>query len=98
MGHDGPKVMGLSSKCGFATLLDPRGGAVGFGRPRGVHECPQGPSARRLRPPGDGRTWEVDFDDWMFLVDEQVMINRALMSKFGIRLVELLWSFQRLPG
>lgn len=51
-----------------------------------------------LRVPLDGRTWEVDFDDWMFLVDEQVMLNRAVMSKFGIRLGEVLLSFQRLPG
>ncbi|MES2718913.1 MAG: DUF3833 domain-containing protein [Pseudomonadota bacterium] len=48
--------------------------------------------------PVDGRTWEVQFDDWMFLVDEQVMLNRAVMSKFGIRLGEVLLSFQRLPG
>ena len=48
--------------------------------------------------PVDGRTWEVQFDDWMFLVDEQVMLNRAVFSKFGIRLGEVLLSFQRLPG
>lgn len=48
--------------------------------------------------PVDGRTWEVQFDDWMFLVDDQVMLNRAVMSKFGIRLGEVLLSFQRLPG
>jgi hypothetical protein len=48
--------------------------------------------------PVDGRTWEVEFDDWMFLVDDQVMLNRAVMSKFGIRLGEVLLSFQRLPG
>jgi len=48
--------------------------------------------------PVDGRTWEVQFDDWMFLVDEQVMLNRAVMSKFGIRLGEVLLSFQRLPA
>lgn len=51
-----------------------------------------------LRVPVDGRHWEVEFDDWMFLVDERVMINRAVMSKFGIRLGEVLLSFQRLPG
>ena len=45
--------------------------------------------------PVDGRTWEVQFDDWMFLVDKQVMLNRAVMSKFGIRLGEVLLSFQR---
>lgn len=48
--------------------------------------------------PVEGRTWEVQFDDWMFLVDEQVMLNRAVMSKFGIRLGEVLLSFQRLPA
>jgi len=48
--------------------------------------------------PVDGRTWEIEFDDWMFLVDDQVLLNRAVMSKFGIRLGEVLLSFQRLPG
>lgn len=48
-----------------------------------------------LRLPVDGRTWEVDFDDWMFLVDEQVMLNRATMSKFGLRLGEVQLAFRR---
>ena len=51
-----------------------------------------------LRVPVDGRSWDIEFDDWMFLVDERVMINRAVMSKFGFRLGEVLLSFQRLPG
>lgn len=51
-----------------------------------------------LRLPVDGRSWDIDFDDWMFLVDEQVMLNRAVMRKFGIRVGEVLLSFQRLPG
>ena len=51
-----------------------------------------------LRVPVDGRSWEIDFDDWMFLVDPQVMINRAVMRKFGIRVGEVLLSLQRLPA
>ena len=51
-----------------------------------------------LKLPVDGKVWEIDFDDWMFLVDEQVMLNRAVMSKFGVRVGEVLLSFQRLPG
>ena len=51
-----------------------------------------------LLQPVDGRTWELQFDDWMFLVDERVMINRAVFSKFGIRLGEVLLSFQRVPA
>jgi hypothetical protein len=45
--------------------------------------------------PVDGRTWHVEFDDWMFLVDERVMLNRAVMSKFGVRLGEVTLSFTR---
>jgi hypothetical protein len=48
-----------------------------------------------LALPVDGRIIEVQFDDWMFLVDEQVMLNRAVMSKFGIRLGEVLLSFRK---
>lgn len=46
----------------------------------------------------DDTTVAVDFDDWMFLVDEKVMLNRATMSKFGIRLGEVLLSFTRVGG
>jgi len=43
----------------------------------------------------DGRTWNVEFDDWMYLIDERVMLNRATMSKFGVRLGEVLLSFAK---
>jgi len=48
-----------------------------------------------LALPIQGRVWHVDFDDWMYLVDERVMLNRATMSKFGVRLGEVLLSFKR---
>jgi len=51
-----------------------------------------------LRLPVDGRDIEVQFDDWMFLVDEHVMINKAAMSKFGIALGEVTLSFQKSAG
>lgn len=51
-----------------------------------------------LRQPVDGKTYEVQFDDWMYLMDERVMLNKATMSKFGIRLGEVTLSFvKRLP-
>lgn len=50
-----------------------------------------------LALPVEGRVWEVQFDDWMFLVDERVMLNKAVMSKFGIRLGEVTLAFQRKP-
>jgi len=43
----------------------------------------------------DGRTWHVDFDDWMYLQDERVMLNRSVMSKWGIRLGEVFIAFRR---
>jgi hypothetical protein len=48
-----------------------------------------------LRLPVDGKTWDVQFDDWMHLVDDRVMLNRAEMSKFGIRLGEVQLVFTR---
>ncbi len=44
----------------------------------------------------DARTIEVQFDDWMYLMsDERVMLNKAAMSKFGIRLGELTLAFTK---
>ena len=34
-------------------------------------------------------------DDWMYLVDERVMLNKAVMSKFGIYLGEVTLSFTK---
>jgi hypothetical protein len=48
-----------------------------------------------LRLPVDGRETEAQFDDWMFLVSPGVLLNRAVMSKFGVRLGEVTLSFQR---
>ncbi len=45
-------------------------------------------------PVGDTR-YDIEFDDWMYLVDEEVMINKAVMTKFGIRVGEVLISFRK---
>jgi len=41
----------------------------------------------------DGRTWEVEMDDWMYLMDDKVLMNKTVMSKFGIRLGEVTLAF-----
>ncbi|MFM6986279.1 MAG: DUF3833 domain-containing protein [Hydrogenophaga sp.] len=46
-----------------------------------------------LALPVDGKVWEVQFDDWMYLMNEHVMLNKATMSKFGISLGEVTLSF-----
>ncbi len=48
-----------------------------------------------LRLPVDDKVYEVQFDDWMYLIDERVMLNKAVMSKFGIRLGEVTLSFTK---
>ena len=48
-----------------------------------------------LRLPVDCKEYEVQFDDWMFLVDDRVLLNRATMSKFGVTLGEVLLSFTK---
>lgn len=46
-----------------------------------------------LRLPVDGSVYEVQFDDWMYLMDDRVMLNKAVMSKFGFKLGEVTLSF-----
>lgn len=48
-----------------------------------------------LALPVDGKTIHVDFDDWMFLVDDDVMLNRSVMTKFGIVFADVTLSFRK---
>jgi hypothetical protein len=49
-----------------------------------------------LALPVDGTIYHVQFDDWMFLMDQKIMLNRAVMSKWGFRLGEVTLSFTKL--
>ncbi|KNZ33361.1 MAG: lipoprotein [Methylibium sp. NZG] len=48
-----------------------------------------------LRLPVGDKVYDVQFDDWMYLMDDRVMLNKAEMSKFGIRLGEVTLSFYK---
>ncbi|MEY2994290.1 MAG: hypothetical protein RL357_1225 [Pseudomonadota bacterium] len=48
-----------------------------------------------LNLPVDGTTYEVQFDDWMYLIDDHTMLNHAKMSKWGIHLGEVILSFSK---
>jgi hypothetical protein len=48
-----------------------------------------------LSLPVDGKVYEVQFDDWMYLMDERVMLNKAAMSKFGFHLGDVTLSFTK---
>ncbi|MDW5419011.1 DUF3833 domain-containing protein [Iodobacter sp. CM08] len=45
--------------------------------------------------PVDGKTYEVQFDDWMFLIDNKSMMNRASMQKFGFELGQVTLFFKK---
>lgn len=46
-----------------------------------------------LKLPVDGSVYEVDFDDWFYLMDDKVLLNKATMSKFGFKLGEVTLAF-----
>ena len=48
-----------------------------------------------LALPVDGKVWEVQFDVWMYLMNDRVMLNKAVMSKLGVTLGEVTLSFSR---
>ncbi len=39
--------------------------------------------------------WNITFDDWMFLQPDGVLLNKAIMSKWGIRVGEVIISFSK---
>jgi Protein of unknown function (DUF3833) len=48
-----------------------------------------------LRLPVDSSDDDVEFDDWMVLMDSRTMLNKVVMSKFGIRLGEVTLAFHK---
>ena len=48
-----------------------------------------------LAVPVEGKTYNVSFDDWMYLIDEERMLNRSDMSKYGVGLGEVIVSFRK---
>ena len=51
--------------------------------------------AYTLSLPVEGRVFEVQFDDWMYLMNDRVMLNKATMRKLGLRLGEVTLSFAK---
>lgn len=48
-----------------------------------------------LALPVDGRVVNVQFDDWMYLMNDKVMLNKAAMRKWGVGLGEVTLSFTK---
>jgi len=49
----------------------------------------------QLLLPVDDSTFEMHFDDWMYLIDERSMINRASMSKWGVDMGQVTLFFSK---
>jgi hypothetical protein len=45
--------------------------------------------------PVDGTVYEMQMDDWMYLIDDDSMINRASMRKFGVEFGQVTLFFRR---
>jgi hypothetical protein len=71
------------------TAADVVGEAMGEARGNALHW------RYVLEVPVDGKTYNVNFDDWMYLVDDEVMLNKSDMSKFGVGLGEVIVSFRK---
>jgi hypothetical protein len=83
-------------------VLTDKGGGAFEGRADDVVGVAQGRAAGNalnwrytLALPVDGRVIDVQFDDWMILMDERTMLNKATMSKWGVRLGEVTLVFTR---
>lgn len=48
-----------------------------------------------LNLPVGKNTYRVRFDDWMYLMDDKIMLNKSRMSKFGVYLGEVTLVFLR---
>ena len=48
-----------------------------------------------LALPVDGSVLNVQMDDWMYLMNDRVMLNKARMTKLGIHLGDVTLSFTR---
>ncbi len=40
--------------------------------------------------------WRVKFDDWMYLLDEKTLFNKAVITRYGIRLGDVYITFTKL--
>ncbi|MFT5589770.1 MAG: hypothetical protein ACI9ZF_001948 [Bradyrhizobium sp.] len=50
-----------------------------------------------LALPVDGKIINVTMEDWMYLMDDRIMLNRAAMSKYGFHVGDVTLSFTKRP-
>jgi hypothetical protein len=50
-----------------------------------------------LSLPVDGKVYQVNFDDWMYLLDENTLANRSALTKFGVEVGQVTLFFRKKP-
>jgi hypothetical protein len=71
------------------TAGDVRGAAVGETAGNAFHW------GYTLILPVKGDTYDMHMDDWMYLIDENTMVNRASMRKFGVEVGQVTLFFRK---
>ncbi len=71
------------------TAADVEGQATGIASGNALHW------QYTLRLPVDDAIYHVQFDDWMYLMEDGVLINRAVMKKFGFELGQVTLFFRK---
>ena len=51
-----------------------------------------------LSVPVQGKQWNIGLNDWMYLVDENNLINRASMTKLGVEVGEITLYIRKVSG
>ena len=50
-----------------------------------------------LKLPVSGSEWEVRFDDWLFRLDEETVLNRANVYRWGVWIGQVITTMRKLP-
>jgi hypothetical protein len=87
------RIRRLADENGIARYTGTADDVIGVATGRAAGNALQW--AYTLRLMVDGKAIDVQFDDWMFLMNDRVMLNKAVMSKFGIRLGEVTLVFTK---
>ena len=66
-----------------------------FGKAKGYSYGPAFKFEYVLLVPIKGKEVKITFDDWIFKQDDRIAINRATMTKFGIKVAELTVMFSK---
>lgn len=49
-----------------------------------------------LDVPVKGSSFHIKMDDWMYLINDRVLINHTIMTKFGFKVGELMITIERI--